>query len=309
MRLISRSLALLTLSTFGGLAIAAEPVDAGAADADLALDALAQDEDEEPAEDDDLDDILGGPREETVSEEQKALRDGDIDDRVGVKAENVIEDEATEEIKRLIKVVPPKTFLKLGRFEAVPNVGFVTNDPFLNRYMVGVGLGYHLTEIFAIEGNLAYSPDLGRGDWKPITEQLVDKNHVSPDISKLQLVANGTFLFSPIYGKVALNGNRIINFDIYGAFGMGVTQTVDDLDALQAEGEEIAIATEVQFHSTSNFGGGARVVFNETVCVRVDGRSLIYIETVNSTTLEMKNNFILSGGVGFFFPSMDSLDK
>ena len=43
--------------------------------------------------------------------------------------------------------------------------------------------------------------------------------------------------------------------------------------------------------------------------MRVDGRSLIYIETVNSTTLEMKNNFILSGGVGFFFPSMDSLDK
>ena len=189
MRLISRSLALLTLSTFGGLAIAAEPVDAGAADADLAL------------------------------------------------------DEATEEIKRLIKVVPPKTFLKLGRFEAVPNVGFVTNDPFLNRYMIGVGLGYHLTEIFAIEGNLAYSPDLGRGDWKPITEQLVDKNHVSPDISKLQLVANGTFLFSPIYGKVALNGNRIINFDIYGAFGMGVTQTVDDLVALQAENDPIAEAT------------------------------------------------------------------
>jgi outer membrane beta-barrel protein len=205
--------------------------------------------------------------------------------------------------------VPPKSFLKLGRFEAVPNVGFVTNDPFLNRYMIGVGLGYHLTEIFAIEGNLAYSPDLGRGDWKPITEQLVDKNHVSPDISKLQLVANGTFLFSPIYGKVALNGNRIINFDIYGAFGMGVTQTVDDLEALQAEGEEIAMATEVQFHSTTNFGGGARVVFNETVCVRVDGRSLIYIETVNSTTLEMKNNFILTGGVGFFFPSMDSLEK
>ena len=38
--------------------------------------------------------------------------------------------------------------------------------------------------------------------------------------------------------------------------------------------------------------------------VRVEGRSLVYIETVSSTTLEMKNNFILAGGVSFFFPSM-----
>ena len=60
----------------------------------------------------------------------------------------------------------------------------------------------------------------------------------------------------------------------------------------------------MQIHPTTNFGGGARVVFNEFVAVRVDGRSLVYIETVNSTTLEMKNNFILSGGVSFFFPGM-----
>jgi hypothetical protein len=43
MRLISRSLALLTLSTFGGLAIAAEPMADDVVGADLALDALAQD--------------------------------------------------------------------------------------------------------------------------------------------------------------------------------------------------------------------------------------------------------------------------
>ena len=31
---------------------------------------------------------------------------------------------------------------------------------------------------------------------------------------------------------------------------------------------------------------------------------MIYIETVNATTLEMKNNFILQGAVAFFLPSM-----
>ena len=263
-----------------------------------------EEEDEFDFEDDDLGDILGGEEEESVKDEQDALRSGDIDDRVGVKDETILEADQEGE-KRVIKTIQHKDFLKIGRFEAMPAVGFVTNDPFLNRYIGGVRLGYHMTEIFAFEAELSYAPDLGDADWKGLTHQLVEKNHVSPDISKLTLIANGAFQFSPIYGKVALSGNNIIHFDIYGAFGMGFTRTVDDLEALQASEDDIeATATQIQMQPTTNFGGGARIVFNETVAVRVDGRSLVYIETVNSTTLEMKNNFILSGGVSFFFPQM-----
>jgi outer membrane beta-barrel protein len=255
---------------------------------------------DEGSGDDELDDILGDTSldKPTVKEEKEELRSS-----TGAKAPAFVPP------NRTIKMIQKKDFMKIGRFEATPSVGFVTNDPFLNRYIAGVRLGYHLTEIFAIEGELSYSPDLGETDWKPLTTQLVNENNVSPDISKLTLVSNATFQFSPIYGKVALGGGNIIHFDIYGAFGMGVTQTRDDLRALQAEGDPIAMATEVQLQPTTNFGGGVRVVFNETLAVRVDGRSLVYIETVNSTTLEMKNNFVLSGGVGFFFPNMDKVNK
>jgi outer membrane beta-barrel protein len=255
---------------------------------------------DEGSGDDELDDILGDTSldKPTVKEEKEELRSS-----TGAKAPAFVPP------NRTIKMIQKKDFMKIGRFEATPSVGFVTNDPFLNRYIAGVRLGYHLTEIFAIEGELSYSPDLGETDWKPLTTQLVNENNVSPDISKLTLVSNATFQFSPIYGKVALGGGNIIHFDIYGAFGMGVTQTRDDLRALQAEGDPIAQATEVQLQPTTNFGGGVRVVFNETLAVRVDGRSLVYIETVNSTTLEMKNNFVLSGGVGFFFPNMDKVNK
>lgn len=255
---------------------------------------------DEGSGDDELDDILGDTSldKPTVKEEKEELRSS-----TGTKAPAFVPP------NRTIKMIQKKDFMKIGRFEATPSVGFVTNDPFLNRYIAGVRLGYHLTEIFAIEGELSYSPDLGETDWKPLTSQLVNENNVSPDISKLTLVSNATFQFSPIYGKVALGGGNIIHFDIYGAFGMGITQTRDDLRALQAEGDPIAMATEVQIQPTTNFGGGVRVVFNETLAVRVDGRSLVYIETVNSTTLEMKNNFVLSGGVGFFFPNMDKVNK
>lgn len=301
---------LFSLALLGGLAFSSTALADDTTDL-MPGDALAQDDDSEGDDssgDDDLDDILDGTdtSEETVGEEQDALRRGDIDDRAGVDGENLLEGEDAAGPKRTIKTVQRKDFMKLGRFEAGPSVGFVTNDPFLNRYIAGVRLGYHVTEIFGLEGELSYSPDLGEADWKPLTSQLVNENHVSPDISKLTLIGNLTFQFSPIYGKVALNGNNIIHFDVYGAFGMGFTRTVDDLKALQAEGDQVAEATQFQMQPTTNFGGGARVVFNQTIAVRVDARSLVYIETVNSTTLEMKNNFILSGGVHFFFPQMQS---
>ncbi|MED5370334.1 MAG: outer membrane beta-barrel domain-containing protein [Myxococcota bacterium] len=270
---------------------------------DPSLDGVAQEDSEESESgDDELDDLLTTPGSSSRRGEKEDLREES-------SSFNQPQNKSYVPPQRTIKTIQEKDFMKLGRFEATPSVGFVTNDPFLNRYIAGARLGYHITEIFAVEAEFSYSPDLGTRDWKPLTHQLVEENNVSPDISKLTLISNATFQFSPIYGKVALGNGNIIHFDIYGAFGMGVTQTRDDLEALQAIDDPIAQATEVQLQPTTNFGGGVRVSFNETVALRIDGRSLVYIETVNSTTLEMKNNFILSGGVGFFFPSMEKVNQ
>ncbi len=269
-------------------------------------DGLAQDDgdDEDESLDDVLDDILGSQdTPESISDEREAVESGDVDDIVGANAEEVLLPDQVRN-RRIIKTIQQKNFLKLGRFEMTPNLAFVTNDPFLNRYIVGVGVGYHATEVFEIEGNFGFSPNLGEADWKPLTSQLVNNNHVSPDLSPLTVFGNAMFLYSPIYGKVAV-GQRIIPFDIFGAFGMGMVMTNDDLEALQQEGEEYAEATANQVHPTTNFGGGLRVVLGESLALRIEGRSLVYIETVSSTTLEMKNNFILQGGVSFFFPGMD----
>ena len=265
--------------------------------------ALAQDD--AGSEDDELRDIMGGSDEETAAEETAALRSGETGDNVGARNEEeilLLEEEGKE--KLVIKTIQRKNFLKLGRLEFSPHAAFVANDPFLNRYIVGAGLGYHITEVFAVEGNFDFAPDLGDGDWKPLTTQLVEENSVSPDISKLTLAGNLTFQYSPIYGKLAVVGNNIILFDLYGAFGMGLVQTSDDLEALQATDDPRAQATENQWHPTTNFGGGLRIIFGENIAARIEGRSLVYIETVNSTTLEMKNNLILQASAAFFFPNI-----
>jgi outer membrane beta-barrel protein len=269
------------------------------------LDGLVQDDgDEDESLDDVLDDILGSQdTPDSISDEIEAVTSGDVDDIVGANAEEVLLPDQVRS-KKIIKTIQKKNFLKLGRFEGTPAVAFVTNDPFLNRYIVAGGVGYHATEIFEIEANFGFSPNLGEADWKPLTSQLVNNNHVSPDLSPLTVFANAMFLYSPIYGKVAV-GHRIIPFDIFGAFGMGMVLTSDDLEALQQVGDDYAEATANQMHPTTNFGGGLRVILGESLALRLEGRSLVYIETVSSTTLEMKNNFILQGGVSFFFPGMD----
>lgn len=207
--------------------------------------------------------------------------------------------------RRIIQTFQRKTFLKIGRFEGTPHIGFVTNDPFVNRYLVGLGIAYHVTEIFAIEASGTYSPDFGKADRKAITNQIIDQNGVTPDISKIQFYFDGNFQFSPIYGKIAVGADKIIVFDLFGVFGTGLVNTKDDLEALQKTGDQAAIDTESQFHPTLNYGGGVRVSFGESLAFRLEGRGLSYIEVLESTTLEMKNNFTLLAAVSLFFPGMD----
>lgn len=206
--------------------------------------------------------------------------------------------------RRIIQTRQKKNFLKIGRYEGGVHLGFVTNDPFINRYLIGGNIGYHITELLGVEGHVTFSPDFGKGDWRPITTQLVENNRVSPDISKIFLMADVNLQYSPIYGKIAVQGGRIINFDIFGTFGTGVVNTHDDLEALQAVGDVPAEKTKIEWHPTTNVGGGFRVIFSKTFAVRLEGRTAIYIETISSTTLEMKNNFMLLASASFFFPNI-----
>lgn len=248
------------------------------------------------AADEDLDDLLDdvAPKEDTVREEKAALKDEP-------KLETA--DEARK--KRVIKTLQRKEFVHQGRYEIAPGIGYVTNDPFINRYLIGAGLTYHVTEVFGVEFRGTFSPDFGEGDWKPITKQIIEENSVTPDISKIEWFGDFNLQYSPIYGKVAVSGKNIVMFDIFGAFGAGVVNTRDDLKALQKETDEAAIATEKQFHPTLNYGGGVRVILSKSFAFRFETRGMSYVEVIESSTLEMKNNVMLLGSASIFFPGVE----
>lgn len=259
----------------------------------LAPAALAQEGTELP------DDIFGEP-EESIAEETKSLAEGSTEP----------ETEIVKTRKPVIQTFQPKDFLKLGRYELGASTGLITNDPFLNRILFQGSVTYHITEVFGIEAVGGFSPGATtrcaeRGeeatcfDYKQITRQITTENQVTPDISRIFGYAYADLQFSPIYGKVAV-GNGIVNFDIYGLFGTGAVFTVDDIILSGADDS----TTARQWHPMVNFGGGARIIFSRSFAARIEGRGLSYIETLEGTTLEMKNNFAVMAGATVFFPGM-----
>lgn len=245
---------------------------------------------------DDLDDILGESSDSSSKEERKDLETEDSS-----SSALLLEDETT---KQIIKTLQRKTFLKLKRWELSPHGAAVINDPFLKRRIVGTGVAYNITEIFAVEGMLDYGFEL-ESDVTELTNNLEEFNSVAPDISRVLAFGDVSFVYSPIYGKAAVLGSKIVNFDVYGKFGMGIAQTKDDPgEEYQCPEDTQFCATQIQWHPTTTFGGGFRVIFNDSFAVRLEGRSLTYVETVNSDMLEMKNLFIVQGSASFFLPSI-----
>ncbi len=259
--------------------------------------------------DDDLDEILGtGPSSptSTVADER---REAEREAEQGTDPTDVVLPDAK---KHLIKTLQKKNFLKIKRFEFMPFVGLVTNDPFVNRILFGGGLGYHITEVFQFEIQGSYAPILGVdgvGDYKPVTNQLTCQgkaddsncNSVAPEISRQIWHMVGQFNWSPFYGKIAARRSTIA-FDLYASLGAGVVGTQDDLKLLGVGPSDTdAFATEFQAHPAISLGGGLRVNFSKTVGLRLEVRTISYIGVLRSTQLELKNNLTMLLGASILF--------
>ncbi len=162
---------------------------------------------------------------------------------------------------------------------------WVVNDPFIKRRGLHVGLEYAPVPVFSAGILLAGYPDLGQADWKPLTTQLVEENQVSPDLSRVMARGELVARFTPIRRE----GEHIAtNVGLH--VGFGAVRTKDDLTAMQAENDPVALSTQIELHPTLLYGLTAELRTDYVVGLRVRAEHLLYVETVNGTTLERKNN-------------------
>jgi len=231
------------------------------------------------------------------------------------------DDDAVEVPKRkkrgIVKVIQKKYFLKYRRLELTPQLGYVGNDHFIQRLAVGASIGYHINDLLNIELFFSYLPDLEETDYKALTKRFRNEEEVVPDISRVTFLGVVNIALSPIYGKIELGTNRVINYDIYLGAGFGVAMSKDDTaiirspcDAWETVADRKAHPEDGcqyvdQAHFVTNAGGGLRIVFNEWIGIRLDARQFSHIEQVyrdGDIGLEMKQNFMISLGASFFLP-------
>ncbi len=229
-----------------------------------------------------------------------------------------------EETEKEKDVVQNRFFLKTNRFEVAPVLGYVPNNPFARRYVGGVLVGYHLSEAFAAEGAILYSPDLGRDDLKGLTSTLVTIAYQGdPDVEFQQpvdkMILGATFAarWAPVYGKINLVGESVLNFDFYGTGGLGLLSIAEYYATYNEEGaargELVKLGSaQSKVKVPVNLGVGFDFFLNQSVAVKIDARSYLYVDKqpdydpVNRNELSSRlyNTFIASAGVSVFMPKM-----
>lgn len=219
-------------------------------------------------------------------------------------------------------VVQNRFFLKEGRYEFTGAVGYVPNNPMVTRTAGSVFAAYHISERFAAEGAFMYFPDLGTNDLKGLALTLVDIGNsksgsdFKQPVEKMLLDASFAARWSPIYGKINLIGERVLNFDFYFTGGLGMISSkkynaVYDSSLGSIGLDYIASAT----HIPINAGMGLNLFLNQSLAIKLDARSFIYrgeniyssVTGGSDTTgpdFRIYNDIVTSVGVSYFIPKM-----
>ena len=225
------------------------------------------------------------------------------------------------------QAVENRFFLKEGRFEISPVFGYVPNNAFVRRIVGSALIGYHFNETWSVQGQLSYSPDLGESDLKGLTSILLQRNfearsadpsgdltEFEQPLDKVVLGASFGVVASPFYGKIALAGETVLNFDVYGFLGLGMVSKnnlraryddsgpPDDIVRLNEPVSEVKIGPYI--------GVGQNYFLSQSMAVKVDLRASFYVDNEPQYNLgedvgqRLYNNVTASVGFAFFLPKM-----
>ena len=194
-----------------------------------------------------------------------------------------------------IAVIQRRFLPKTGRFEAYIAGGTNLNDAFF----VGNGLqgrfGYYLSERWGIE---AVASLFNNSD-REVTQELKDRG-----VQTLGQVSTDTFYgidikWTPIYGKYAYFNEKIVPFDLYFSFGLGIT---DPKIGEPEEGSNLTVQDPGQ-PLTIRFGTGQIFALTKWMAFRWDlSWHFFNVQSPIDDSESLQNNLFLNLGISFFFP-------
>ncbi len=232
------------------------------------------------------------------------------------------------------QAIENRFFTKANRFEIAPVLGYVPNNSFVDNPLGGAVLAYHFSEQVAVEGAVFYAPHLGTGGVKNLTKTLLDiayqgdpNTTFQQPLDSLQLATSFNLKYAPVYGKINLIGEGVLNFDVYGTAGLGLLLVRKDVAVVSEDyknGTEGAdpvslIENDPTPNPAINLGVGLNFFVSQSISLKIDARTLAYFgkeadygnidpQTGQPEALdtELQSQFITTGGISIFVPKMKS---
>jgi outer membrane beta-barrel protein len=198
--------------------------------------------------------------------------------------------EETRTLKDRIKSVSNRMFVKSGRMEltVLPLTSISLNDAFYQKYGMGAGFAYHISEAFAIQALITYTLEPLNVDTGNATYHGSKENTDIPYAGKRNFLVGADFCWSPVYGKVSLAAEYVMHFDTYI---MGIGGELKD-------GSNFGFA--------GSFGLGIRFFFNRTFALKLELKDyMVFNDKVSIKDLPAKSDvqhqLMFNLGLSIFF--------
>lgn len=193
---------------------------------------------------------------------------------------------AQERFKNVeIRVIRPKFFNKMKRFELGAQFSGVMNETFIYTFLASGLATYHINEVLGIEGGVGYGVSIDKED-KRI---LFDEFKIKTKIFITEYLYWGSLLWTPVYGKWQLPGGRLVYFDTFLSAGFGQTgiswRYNDFCEAPDSDKIDDGTASPIPADATIAYptlllGLGQRYFLDKKTAIRWDirGHTLFYSE-------------------------------
>lgn len=163
-----------------------------------------------------------------------------------------------------IRVIRPRYFSKVARFEAGLGVSAIMNQSFIYSFL-GTGiLTWHFSEALAAEGQVSYGQSFDRAEKRILKDDFA----IRTVVLRTESMANARVVWTPSYGKYLLNESHIVYFDTFLTAGLGKTgihYLYDHCD----EPEGTARAARTKQYDTGIVGLGQRHFLDKNSDVRL----------------------------------------
>jgi outer membrane beta-barrel protein len=208
-------------------------------------------------------------------------------------------------LRERVRPVSGHLFLMDGRFEVSPGIGISLRDSFWQKIGFGAAFTYHLTESFGLSARATYNLTLisgaaqicdpvGGGCNAPSEDELstFDGQPANVSFGRVSLLTSVDLQWAPLYGKLALFSESILNFNMYVLAG----------PTFLIYGPPAAS----NFTVGGNVGVGFRFFFNKWLTLRLELRDVLYFETdgSNRTPGSFRNQLMTEIGFSMFFPTI-----